>query len=156
MISDGGALDHAARTILPWLDIRHIAAFSLIVVPLLAGVRYWRTRQKTDHMELLSGVLSVVTVFSGVTAGIVLMFTRPLAVDALSGDTALFAGCATLLTSMTIGWRTVKGFLAGRISTVVELSDQIVMTDEVEVSLGVDTPKQSGEATDDSRGTPGA
>lgn len=111
MQQGGGTLDRLVRVLLPWLDARNIALLCILVVPLLCWIRYRRTGQRTTLQELLNAVLGAVMICSGVTGGLVLMFTRPLAVDLLSPDTAILAGLATLFASVALGWKNLRSVL---------------------------------------------
>lgn len=104
----GGILDQVVRQILLWLDVRHVALASALAVPVLCWVRYKRTKQRATLQEMLNAALGLLMICSGVTAGLVLIFTRPLAVDLLSSDTATLAGLATLFASIALGWKNLR------------------------------------------------
>lgn len=87
---------------------RFIALVSILAVSVLCWVRYVRTKQRASLQEMLNAVLGALMICSGVTAGLVLIFTRPLAAEMLSADTAVMAGLATLFASIALGWKNLR------------------------------------------------
>jgi hypothetical protein len=72
-----------------------------------AGYKQLKLKKSPTVEELLAGIVALLSIFSGITIGIIFILTKPPAIEELSGDSLGFIGLITLVFCVGVGVRDI-------------------------------------------------
>lgn len=96
-------LDSAVRWLLPWLDAHTMALLSLLIACLGACWRRWKDKRWPSGIAFLAAFGGLLIITTGATVSLVLLFTWPIAVEAISAGTAPWIGAVIIVGSWWSG-----------------------------------------------------